>query len=639
MVPLLTPDMVLGGCTEIACLIQNVPRNRDQLDKLNNRCIALLNALKELSADFENPTVFEFLHRMETILHGIKERLEPRRSFNVFAAFVKQADMQEWIELQNQNIEDAFRTLNTQFHVSHAVKLDENMARQERGLDEIRGRLTTIHMALRSHSTGEASTNPHPVVEAFKIISLSSPEPPTASSSRRRHTNQTDSRNFRQPPRLPEPLIIPGTAYFDDLSLSSSQTLISSGEPLLSICKMKNGSISSANLVGLVDRFLAREEKQFERILLDTYEDYTTPEEFFDVLQQRFQEVPREMTMDCLLKRHKILEAIPICLQSVSSDSELLNVVRRFATATENHLTQKHETAILKAIDPESRASFPRLRFELCHSFFQSRAPISPASCEKVEPSNPDDIAVALTFMEANARETVRWIDYLRYDRDLSSRIDALLSSTGKMQRWVKFSILRHGEIKARVTAIERFVKIAEACLELHNYNSAAIIAAVLLDWKSKPTTDIPRTMDALKKTTQASIKRLANFIDPHRNYEAYREFLKLDTNHIPWLVAHLDDVKRCLSRYPRTVEVDNVQLINFERYQHLALKVKVPGYRVPLDLEGERRKNHIEYLRHQIDTVKFDEETERRRLRILKKREDEDYRSRRPEMQSLGFK
>ncbi|KAF7338813.1 Serine/threonine-protein kinase STY17 [Mycena sanguinolenta] len=622
---LLTPDMVLGGCTEVAGLIRKVPRNREQLDKLNNRCIVLLNALNELPTDFEYPTVAEFLQQMETILHGIIERLKPRKSLNVLLAFAKQVDMQEWIELQNQKIEDAFRTLNTQFHVFHAVKLEENIARQERGFNEIQGRLTTIHMELRSHSKDEASTNPQPVVEALKIISVSSPDPHTASSSRRRHSNQTDSQ--LSPPLPPSPLIFSETAYFDDLSLSSSQTLISSGgvlpQPLLSICNMKNGSISSANLVGLVDRFLATEEKQFEQILLNTYEDYATPEELFDVLQQKFQEVPREMTLSYFLKRHKIIETISLCLQSVPSDSELLNVVRRFATATENSLTQAHKTAILNATDRQTQGS------------------ISPpgSTCEKVEPSNPDDIAVALTFMEAEARETVRWIDYLRYDRDLSSHIDVLLSLTGEMQRWVKFSILRHGEIKARVTAIERFVKTAEACLGLHNYNSAAIIAAVLLDWKSKPTTDIPRTMDALKKTTQASIKRLANFIDPHRNYEAYRKILKSDTDHIPWLVAHLDDIKRTLSRYPRTVEVDNVQLTNFERYQHLALKVKVPGYRVPLDLEGERRKSHIEYLRHQIDTVKFDEETERRRLRKLKKREDEDYRSRRPEMKSLGFK
>ncbi|KAJ6469332.1 ras guanine nucleotide exchange factor domain-containing protein [Mycena sanguinolenta] len=496
--------------------------------------------------------------------------------------------MQEWLELQNQKIEDAFRALDTQFHVSHAVKLDENIARQECLLDEIR----LIHMELRSHSKGEASTNLQPVVEA----------------------------NFRPPPQLP--LIFPETTYFDDSSL---RTLITSGgvppQPLPSICNMKNGSISSANLVGLVDRFLATDEKQFQQIL-DTYEDYATPEELFDVLQQRFQEVPREISAGYLLKRHKVLEAIPICLQSVPSDSELLHVVRRFATATENNLTQKHQIAILKAADSRSRGSIPP-------------AP----SCERVEPSNPDDIAVALTFMEAEARATVRWIDYLRHERGLSSRLDALFSSSDKMQRWVKFSILRYGEIKARANAIERFVKTAEACLELQNYNSAAIIAAVLLDWKSKPTTDIPRTMEDLKKTTQASMKQLANMIDPHRNYEAYKQLLKPDTDHIPWLVAHLDDVKRYLSKYQSTVEVDNVQLVNFERYHRLAVKVKVPGYRVPLDLDGDGRKKHIEYLRHQFDTVVFDKEVECRRLRKLKKREDEDYQSRRPEMKSLGFK
>ncbi|KAJ6469327.1 hypothetical protein C8R45DRAFT_428707 [Mycena sanguinolenta] len=97
--------------------IHNEPR--EQLDKLNIRCIVLFNVLKELSGDFRNPAVVESLHRMETILQGIRDKLHPQRSLNEFLE--KQGNMQEWIYSQNQNIEDAFRTLNTQVH----GKLDE----------------------------------------------------------------------------------------------------------------------------------------------------------------------------------------------------------------------------------------------------------------------------------------------------------------------------------------------------------------------------------------------------------------------------------------------------------------------------------------------------------------------------------
>ncbi|KAF7338812.1 Serine/threonine-protein kinase STY17 [Mycena sanguinolenta] len=566
---------LLGFSLAAGRFFEKLPRTKQRLDGLRDRCLELLNKLNELSESLELDTVAGFIDEMETILHEIMEKLESWRSLNLLYALLRQGNIQDWIESQNKRIDDALAMMNTQLLVSHTVQPDDNRARQECNFDGIWNHLTARYM-----------------------------EP-----------NRT---NLQHPQVLQIPRTAPDTCFHDPSSsaLASSASHGVSHEPLL-FRNERNGSISSANFIGLVDYLLATaEDEQFKQIFLNTYEDYATPEEFFELVRQRF--LPAHYP-----KRHEIVQTIVIWLQDVPSGSELLRVVQDFATAAENNLALRHLDKILQAVDIRSRGPI-----------------ISPPSYEEVEPSNLDDIAVALSFMEAEARATVRWIDYLRYDRlgELSSSLGALFSLNDKMRRWVKFSTLRYDEIEDRAAAIERFVKTAEACLELHNYNSAAVIAAVLLDWKSKPMTDIPRTMDALKKTTQASMKQLAKLINPHRNYEAYRKILKSDTDHIPWLVAHLDDVKRTLSRYPRTIEVDNVQLINFERYQHLALKVKVPGYRVPLYLEGDRRKKYIEYFRHQIDVVELDEEAECRRLRELKRREDKDYWSWKIELRSLGF-
>jgi hypothetical protein len=99
---------------------------------------------------------------------------------------------------------------------------------------------------------------------------------------------------------------------------------------------------------------------------------------------------------------------------------------------------------------------------------------------------------------------------------------------------------------------------------------------------------------------------------------------------------AHLADVRKFLESSVRTVEVDNIQLINFECYRKLA--DKLPGYRIPPDLQQHRQDEYIAYLRHQFDTVNFDEETETCRLRKLKKREDADHETRRLEIKRLGF-
>ncbi|KAJ7809866.1 ras guanine nucleotide exchange factor domain-containing protein [Mycena olivaceomarginata] len=254
------------------------------------------------------------------------------------------------------------------------------------------------------------------------------------------------------------------------------------------------------------------------------------------------------------VKRHQIIQAIVVFLQTVSPESNVLNTIRE---------------AITKAVESRSRTQIPR------------------SYGKAAEPSNPYDIAIAFTLMEAELRQTVRWIDYLLHARDLPSRIDDLLSANEKMTRWLKFSSRYN----------KHFAATAEACRQLHNYNSAGVIGSVLMGWKSKPGTDIPRTMDVLKKNTQESIRWLANLIEPDRNYDAHRKITKAvkAKDHIPWLLP---------CEFWGDVEVDNIQLINFERYRKLA--DKVPGYQIPPDLQQHRQDEHISYLRHQFDTRRF---------------------------------
>lgn len=78
----------------------------------------------------------------------------------------------------------------------------------------------------------------------------------------------------------------------------------------------------------------------------------------------------------------------------------------------------------------------------------------------------------------------------------------------------------------------------------MHNYNSAAVIGSVLLRWKSRPTTDIPRTMAALENSTstQEWIERLAKLIKPDNNFEVYKKIAATEKAgaYIPWLRMYL---------------------------------------------------------------------------------------------------
>ncbi|KAJ6557057.1 hypothetical protein DFH09DRAFT_1084405 [Mycena vulgaris] len=171
------------------------------------------------------------------------------------------------------------------------------------------------------------------------------------------------------------------------------------------------------------------------------------------------------------------------------------------------------------------------------------------------------------------------------------------------MIRWVKYSVLRHDEMRDRAAAMKRFVKAGrpQECLTRRNYNSMAAIARAL-DWKSKPMSDFPRTLGILSKKTRASFEQIVQLVDPDDDYNAYRGAKSSSAgNHIPWFS-------------------------------------KTPQDPLPTQVEGTRQQRHIAHLRNQFTDNIFDDEAENQRRRKLKIKEDEDYRNRRPELKALGF-
>jgi hypothetical protein len=75
------------------------------------------------------------------------------------------------------------------------------------------------------------------------------------------------------------------------------------------------------------------------------------------------------------------------------------------------------------------------------------------------EPRYPEELALALTHRERDLHKTIEWIDYLLYTRGQPSRLDDWVENHRKTIRWVKYSVLRHDEMKDRAEAMKRFAK------------------------------------------------------------------------------------------------------------------------------------------------------------------------------------
>ncbi|KAJ7767789.1 ras guanine nucleotide exchange factor domain-containing protein [Mycena metata] len=638
----MTADLVMGVLSlakEVADLLRNGPQARREVAELNNRLIARLNSLWDL----DDPIIIaDFVTEAENVLKGILDKLKRRGVLHVATAIFRQDEILSWVAQQNRKMDETFRLMIIQILAANVRQIMETRARQEHNLAAMRSETNSQFERIITHFQNEPSldgrvigealdlvtTQPVPYTPPFlppispaEALSLDGFLPPPREQSMARESHRTD----RQPVSL-SPISLTESLSSDGLIHSPEESWIGqaplSHPPVLvpilattSIHKMENNKIYG-NPRGLIDLLLTTEDEHFKRLMLETYRDYTTPEEFFDIIEQAFAEArPETDALHFIARRTKIVNVIVPWVGTLPSDSQLVHRVREFASGNLCAVVPDHKVRILQTIR-------------------NNRPPLVLTGSLTAEPRYPEELALALTHRERDLHKTIEWIDYLLYIRGQPSRLDDWVSNHRQMIRWVKYSVLRHDEMKDRAEAMKRFAKTGKECLRRQNYNSMAAIAQAL-DFTTKPIRDLSHTLRLLSRTTRATFEHLTQIIDSDQDFKAYRKTTKKlrSDNYIPWCTAELHYLKARLAQYPPTVD----GLINFERYEQLARIV--PVYEVPPGLEGNREEYHIAYLFQKFDNEGYDEEAENRRRRWLIKREDDDYRTRRPQWDSLGIK
>ncbi|KAJ7744115.1 ras guanine nucleotide exchange factor domain-containing protein [Mycena metata] len=641
----MSADLIIGTLSlakDVAGLIRNGPQAQREVADLNNRLIARLNSLTDPSMALDDRTVADFVTEAENVIKGIRDKVERRGALHVVTAVFRQDEILSWVAQQNRKLDETFRLMIIQILVANVRQITETRARQEHDLAAIRSEMNSQFERIITHFQSEPSLDGGVIGEALHLVATQ-PAPHTPPSlppispaealsldgflpsSPQQSIAGESYRTDRQPASL-SPISLAESLSSHGLLPSPEEPRIAqepaSHPPVLapilattSIYKRENNKIYG-NPRGLIDFLLMTDDENFKRLILKTYRDYTTPEELFDVTEQAFAEArPETDALHFIARRAKILNVIVPWLETLPPDSQLVHRVRQFASGNLCAVVPDHKTRILQAI--------------------MNRRPLLVLiGSSTAEPHYPEELALALTHRERDLHKTIEWIDYLLYIRGQPSRLDDWVSNHRKMIRWVRYSVLRHDEMKDRAEAMKRFAKTGKECLRRQNYNSVAAIAQAL-DLTAKPIRDLSHTLKLLSRKTRATFENLTKKIDSDQDYEAYRKTVKKlrSGNYIPWCTAELHYLKARLAQYPPTVD----GLINFERYEQLARMV--PVYEVPPGLEGNREEHHIAYLFQKFDNEGYDEEAENRRRRWLITREEDDYRTRRPQWDSLGVK
>lgn len=146
---------------------------------------------------------------------------------------------------------------------------------------------------------------------------------------------------------------------------------------------------------------------------------------------------------------------------------------------------------------------------------------------------DPLELARQLTIKESRIfcsilPEELLDTEWTRKTGSLAVNVRAMSTLSTDLAHLVADSILYLEEPKKRAATIKHWVKIANKCLELNNYDSLmAIICSLNLSMISR----LKKTWDIVSQKTKTALEQLRSIVDVSRNYAVLRQRLQ---NHVP---------------------------------------------------------------------------------------------------------
>lgn len=163
--------------------------------------------------------------------------------------------------------------------------------------------------------------------------------------------------------------------------------------------------------------------------------------------------------------------------------------------------------------------------------------------------------------------------EWMKKSGSLAVNVRAMSTLSTDLANLVAHSILQLEEPKKRASVIKQWVKIANKCLELNNYDS---LFAIICSLNSSTIVRLRRTWELVSQKTKVLLEELKAVADVSRNYAVLRQRLQ---NHIPpclpFVGVYLTDLTFVDHGNPseRTLATDdgNLTVINFDKHMKTA--------------------------------------------------------------------
>eukprot|EP01119_Soliformovum_irregulare_P007287 TRINITY_DN19691_c0_g1_i1.p1 TRINITY_DN19691_c0_g1~~TRINITY_DN19691_c0_g1_i1.p1 ORF type:complete len:449 (-),score=103.72 TRINITY_DN19691_c0_g1_i1:103-1410(-) len=173
---------------------------------------------------------------------------------------------------------------------------------------------------------------------------------------------------------------------------------------------------------------------------------------------------------------------------------------------------------------------------------FQEFTPLEPGKFD-LEDLEPRDIAIQLTLIESEMLSRIKTSDFhnLKWKSGAGNPITRMVDRFNSVSYWVATEIVMQTEMKKRLSALRKFIAVAEVMREFQNFNGLMEIIGGL---NLHPITRMKLTWEQVPASQRAMVEELNALMDNRQNYKDYRQLLKsVKGPAIPYLGVMTRDV------------------------------------------------------------------------------------------------
>jgi hypothetical protein len=326
----------------------------------------------------------------------------------------------------------------------------------------------------------------------------------------------------------------------------------------------KEGSVMGGSLRALIEKLTAHQstpDAMFVSTFYLTFRLFATPLEFAEALAERFEyigDTPHaagpvrlrvynifkgwleshwrhdrdNIALDFILHfaRTRLVADLPTAGKRLIELGEKVSAVHGPVVPRLVSSIGKTNTSIASYIHPDTPLPTPILgkkEANLLKQWKNNEASLSILDFDPLELARQLTIKESRIFCSILPEELLD-TEWTRKTGSLAVNVRAMSTLSTDLAHLVADSILHLEEPKKRATTIKHWVKTANKCLELNNYDSLmAIICSLNLSMISR----LKKTWDVVSQKTKATLENLRSIVDVSRNYAVLRQRLQ---NHVP---------------------------------------------------------------------------------------------------------